>query len=551
MPAENLEIPAAVTLGNVKIIEGSVRSLDGSLMFRPKASQTQNTNVRLPKQMAMPSVTDVQFMLAETMKNKGRTVEMPYVVNGQNYLITARVDLMEETHEPIWVYYKGDGENAETVFQYATGDVNLIHNLVLQTSGADSNDLNANNYVSATTNEQAPKTTQTLTSIEVGVIKDKAKAILEGELANMQIPTLLQSINMSKMTGRLQIEFKTNMAAIFFAEGLPVHAVSPETKGDTAIIEIITWEDGQFHFIPNELTEERTVNRRLDALLMEGVAMLDQHKYLTERGCKLDSFIMKIHPQLTEDQFRQAVAKGAPLDLELQKRFYAAIDNRSTLLDILRRRPMNKVEWMPIMFNLLSCNLVNVVEAPPAGGKASLLQAVAIDRPAIQSVVRQLSRPETGIFNYPAFLYFLEQEYFKCAAMGVPLSLVLFEMKVKYGDLLEAMPTNSVKEAARKIEAIKRAFDVMGHFETFDFALFLPNTHSKSAKLFCQRINEVLNAEQLVPGPPSQVSLTFGIATAPEDTQDLGVLLSAAREARNRARESGLVVTLFSEVELK
>ena len=549
MPSENLELPATLTLWNVKIIEGSVRSLDGNLMFRPKASQAHN-NVRLPKQMAMPSVTDVQFMLAETMKNKGRTVEMPYVVNGQNYLITARVDLMEESYEPIWVYYKGDGEKAEVVFQYATGDVNLIHNLVLQTS-TESSDLNATSYISATTNEQAPKVTQTLTSLEVGVIKDKAKAILEGDLANMQIPTLLQSINMSKMTGRLQIEHKTNMAAIFFADGLPVHAVSPETKGDTAIIEIITWEDGQFHFIPNELTEERTVNRRLDALLMEGVAMLDQSKYLSERGCKLDSFIMKINLQLTEDQFRQAISKGAPLDLEVQKRFYAAIDNRSTLLDILRRRPMNKVEWMPIMFNLLSCNLVNIMDAPPAGGKASLLQAVAIDRPAIQSVVRTLTRPETGIFNYPAFLYFLEQEYFKCAAMGVPLSVVLFEMKVKYGELLEPMPMNSVKEASKKIEAIKRAFDVMGHFETFDYALFLPNTYAKSAKLFCQRINEVLNADQLVPGPPNQVSLVFGIATAPEDTQDLGVLLSAAREARNRARESGSVVTLFSEVELK
>lgn len=518
-------------------------------MYRPKASQTPN-NVRLPKQMAMPSVTDVQFMLDETLKNKGKTVEMPYVVNGQNYLIAARVDLFGESHEPTWIYYKGDGETAEVVFQHSTGDVNLIHNLVLQTS-PHGNDLNSSSYVSATANESAPKVTQTFTGIELSVMKDKSKSILEGELANMQIPTLLQSINMSKMTGRLQIEHKASMAAIFFADGLPVHAVSPETKGDTAITEIITWEEGQFHFIPNELTEERTVNRRLDALLMEGVAMLDQSKYLTERGCKLESFIMKIHPQLTEEQFREAVSKGAPLDLELQKRFYAAIDNRSTLLDVLRRRPMNKVEWMPVMFNLLSCNLVNVVDAPPAGGRASLLQAVAIDRPAIQSVVRTLSRPETGVFNYPAFLYFLEQEYFKCAAMGVPLSVVLFEMKVKYGDLLEAMPTNHVREAAKKIEATMRAFDVLGHFETFDFGLFLPNTYSKSAKLFCQRINEVLNAEQLIPGPPSQVAVTFGIASAPEDTQDLGVLLSAAREARNRARESGSVVTLFSELELK
>ena len=56
------------------------------------------------------------------------------------------------------------------------------------------------------------------------------------------------------------------------------------TRGDSAFLELITWQVGEFRFWPDETTLDRTINKRLDGMLMEGVALLDQNKYLETAG---------------------------------------------------------------------------------------------------------------------------------------------------------------------------------------------------------------------------------------------------------------------------
>ena len=96
--------------------------------------------------------------------------------------------------------------------------------------------------------------------------RERTKAILEGELENMQVPTLLQSINMSKMTGRLNISNESSKCDVYFSDGAPQHAEAPENKGDAAIVEILTWEHGQFRFYQGEQSTEKSIKRRLDGL---------------------------------------------------------------------------------------------------------------------------------------------------------------------------------------------------------------------------------------------------------------------------------------------
>ena len=44
-----------------------------------------------------------------------------------------------------------------------------------------------------------------------------------------------------------------------------------------------------------------------------------------------------------------------------------------------------------------------------------------------------LRRPDSGFFTYPAFLYFLEQEYFRAYRTGSPMSVAIFQMSVERG----------------------------------------------------------------------------------------------------------------------
>src|SRR5262249_21913234 len=163
----------------------------------------------------------------------------------------------------------------EGLWQHATGDTSLIFNLCLQS--AQQTDVLSMEYSSTGVGQSMPRAqstpegSSTLQSIDNNAVRDRAKAIFEGDLCNMQMSTLLQSISMSKMTGRLQVISEAKSAAVYFQEGVPVHAQSPENTGDAAMLELMIFEVGQFHFVADSTTNERTVKKRLDSLLMEGV----------------------------------------------------------------------------------------------------------------------------------------------------------------------------------------------------------------------------------------------------------------------------------------
>ncbi|MGL1733432.1 DUF4388 domain-containing protein, partial [Vibrio parahaemolyticus] len=71
---------------------------------------------------------------------------------------------------------------------------------------------------------------------------------------------------------KTQIEHTT----VFFQAGIPLHCALKDIRGDHAFLELITWKEGEFRFWPDETSRDRTINKRLDGMLMEGVSLLDQ-----------------------------------------------------------------------------------------------------------------------------------------------------------------------------------------------------------------------------------------------------------------------------------
>ena len=146
------------------------------------------------------------------------------------------------------------------------------------------------------------------------------------------------------------------------------------------------------------------------------------------------------------------------------------------------------------------------------------------------------------MFNYAAFLYFLEQEYFRGHRAGTPLSVIVFDMRVKSGVqeiIREPMPAQALNEAVFRISNTKRQSDLLAHYEGFDYALICPNTKGEGAKVLCRRILKALAKSPLTSTISiKNLDIRFGIACIPEDFLELGLLLSAAEAARNKAAES-------------
>lgn len=540
-------------------------------MFSSGKQQSAPRNVRLPKQAAAPSYGDVQFLMQEAGKIMGRVVELPFSGRDkkQEFILAVRHDNRDD--DPNWTLTQITNSGQSTVWTQSSRDLTLICNMIMSASGSELEDIMpaaallgkaatdtsppGGGGSGSTGQHSAVKGSSTTTPAISGAItfdppRPGAKATLEGDLKNLQVPNLLQSINLAKMSGRLDVRTPLDSAEVYFQDGVPLHAQLKDSSGDGGLIELITWTVGEFRFWPDEQTSLRTINKRLDAMLMEGVALLDQNKYLETAGLKKDSScLVKKNAIISEDEFSARVSKGAPIDVRTQLEFYDRIDNRNTLSELLRNNPMTMTEWVPILFNLVSCGLVQITDQAPQTNRLTMLKSLGIDESAVQGVLKNLLRPETGILTYPAFVYFLDQEYLRYEYFNAPFSLLVFSVGQRRGEMVEALQMLAVRRAMQRISLVKRQVDLLGHYETFDYALLLPNTNSTAAMALANRIADVLREAPLSSDMDSRsLALAFGVATVPEDCQELDKVLLAARKARDKAKMTQQRVVLAREI---
>lgn len=531
-------------------------------MYRPR----QRSIRRLPHLERLPNIDDVMSAMEQARNLKGATFELDWTMADGLTAYRLLVTITPDSSDPQWELIIGEGRSEVEAWNYKTGDVALVLNLVLSEATENVSDASTNLLGGAgDINERNPGLSGSYSTSLMGLgalatTSNKLPAFqpshtqkaptMEGTLKDMPVPTLLQSIAMGEMTGKLVITNDQTGSELFFTSGALIHATVLNLKGDLAIMELVTWDDGKFRFYRDEKTDQKTVERRVDALLMESITLLDQSKFLLKSGLKMETYLNKKFPEMSEAEFEQKIKAGAPCDINLQKQFYLRLDGNSTMFDILRERPMVKKEWVPILFNMLQCDLVALSDKPLVKDKASLLASTALDRNAIDTVAKGLKRPDTGIISYPAFQYFLEQEFFRFQFYGAPFSVIIFDLWLQGQDKLEALSMQSIAEATRRISSVKRSIDVLAHFEALNYALLLPNTETASAAILAHRILEVIYASSLVAGQdPRRVALSFGIAGVPGDCREVGLLLSAAKVAKNVAQKSEFPIIMFKDLQ--
>ncbi|MBK9204235.1 MAG: DUF4388 domain-containing protein [Candidatus Obscuribacter sp.] len=323
-------------------------------MYRPKKDPTTQP-IRMAPLETIPTVAQLMSALSQAQDSHGRIVELvwPKPDSQTNFLLS--VGYKPESSDPVWIFNEGAGRQNREIWTYGSGDLTLIFNLINAECTGEVSAVTDNNGQGSGANKFASNTSSTYSTSLLGLqatsgtrypvvnaSKSMRDATMEGDLTDMAVPNLLQSVVMSKMTGRLFVDTTQAAAELFFEDGNLIHATAVDVDGDLALMELVTWERGKFYFYRDETTTLRTVKRRLDAILMEGITLLDQSKALIESGLTMESYLDKAQVGLTEPEFDQAVAKGAPVDLKMQKEFYLQLDGCSTLFDLLRKKPMVK-----------------------------------------------------------------------------------------------------------------------------------------------------------------------------------------------------------------
>ncbi len=531
----------------------------------PKRQDTPKAVQFLP---SGPTLSAVRQVLSQALENLDQQIEVFWTSTDRSveYRLTVRSDPMGG--DPKWQLSSGTGRQTEPLWVFACCDALLVYNRISSSLGQPNvpvqeklfegspiaeSDTDALYYQPPTTIDDQKTSTMTLPIVSTDGVWPRSTTALNGDLAFIQISALLQSISLAKMTGKLEIDSNLGPAEVFFEEGKPVHATTPDTIGDESILELVTWKEGRFYFQPKVTSPKTTCKGSLDNLIIQGVHLLDKQNYLKNAGLRPESVLVRTRRDVFGKELEQMLLTGAPVNLDLQKQFYDAIDDRTPVVKLVEKLGLSRKDWVLIVCNMITCGLAVLSDDASRGrGGRPPLEPKSVDSAAIQAVMMSLRRADTGMFNFAAFLYFLEQEYFRGHRAGSPLSVIIFDLRVKSGMqevIREPLPSMALREAVLRINQVKRHNDLLAHYESFEYALLCPETKGEGARTFAARIVHALTMTPLAPGvEPRKLSLAFGIACIPEDFMELSLLLSAAEEAKNTAMVGNNPVVLYRDL---
>jgi len=155
----------------------------------------------------------------------------------------------------------------------------------------------------------------------------------------------------------------------------------------------------------------------------------------------------------------------------------------------------------------------------------------AVDLTHGRNLVRTLQSNDLGIFSYSAFLFLLEQEYFKAQAEAKPFTVVLMKVVASSRDQA-AITIDQVRDRLQDLKMSLRKIDVLAAYESGNFALLLPETDSAGGKLLAQKSGRILSKGSRGNSESGLVA-AFGIATlgGTQSLRTLPQVLSCAERA--------------------
>ncbi|HEY9869937.1 MAG TPA: DUF4388 domain-containing protein, partial [Candidatus Obscuribacterales bacterium] len=176
---------------------------------------------------------------------------------------------------------------------------------------------------------------------------------LAGELSKISLPSLIQLVRNGGLTGEISLAQGAKTATIFVEKGRIAHVESDAGSGREAFLDLFLWLSGTFSFTEGKLGDiPRTIpaDESMDRLLRDGVAYLEQKKYLDQ---------LRINGQTVLKPTAAArQARAVPL--------LDRIDGRKTLAEALADARMSRREYVQAVYRLLSDGLAVVAEPEPA-----------------------------------------------------------------------------------------------------------------------------------------------------------------------------------------
>src|SRR4029450_8007037 len=147
----------------------------------------------------------------------------------------------------------------------------------------------------------------------------------------------------------------------------------------------------------------------------------------------------------------------------------------------------------------------------------------------------------TGLYNRRFFSLRLEEELSRYRRFNHPVSVVLLDLdgfKAVNDEFGHTVGDDTLGEVAQILMKHSRGINVVSRYGGDEFAVLLVETSKAGARLYADRIREVVSKDPFAPG--KVITASFGVASLPDDEAGTAEdLFRAADEALYAAKRAG------------
>lgn len=164
-----------------------------------------------------------------------------------------------------------------------------------------------------------------------------ARTKFSGQLADMAVVDLLQTLEISRKSGTIQLTTDLGEAMLWFRDGAVVDAEMGRLQGEPAVYRLLGINDGLFEVEFKPVNRSQVITASTQALLMEGMRRVDEWSRLLEQLPPLDAVLAVDNTQLGERSTDDSITTE-------QLRFLRYFDGRRSILEVVDESGQDDIE---------------------------------------------------------------------------------------------------------------------------------------------------------------------------------------------------------------
>ncbi|GEM_PF-958899 len=193
--------------------------------------------------------------------------------------------------------------------------------------------------------------------------------MLEGGLKELSIEDLLQLISLGEKTGELILTGDSPLGKVsgrlYFEKGQIKSAETADLKGEPAIIELLIIKEGNFKFIPKDVSLiEKSIDKPVQDLLILSTSKLDEWNKIRDKVTSVDSLF-------------ELSSGNIPDEISLNRIHWEVLNllrKRNTIRESALKLNIDIIDVAKIVYGLVVLDVVKQVEEKKSDEDESALK---------------------------------------------------------------------------------------------------------------------------------------------------------------------------------